>query len=390
MKAAAAVGNPQDAVKVNMLARQFLRQRAIERVVPLAPVVPNAQQIAGGVINIQPNMAGLLKKFIIEITGTANNTDAANVANLSDIGIANIINNVTFTDSNGVVRTQPSGWQMDFVFRAKHRWGAGSSLLSTALNQSGNFGNNFGVTVAPTGFAHATSQAFRMVWELPICYSDEDFSGAVWLGIVNSPAQLSIILNSAPFAAAGVDSTLAAWKGAAGNLTNVTIQVYQVYLDQIGPQQLPPLDMRKAYELKFTNNQQAFQAGQDNPYSYSNFRRFLSTFLIYNHDPSADAGRAAGTDINYFSLQSASAVPIWKKFPLQVAREARVHTLTDYPLGCYYFSTRRPNAQINTVNFGNVNLILNPITAAAGAYALIGLEDFAELNALRQASSISG
>lgn len=377
----------------NAMIRSMLLRKAIARMIPLPAVTLSATQAAGTAqISIQPQAVGLLTKFIIELTGTANNTDGANAANLSDLGLANLIAQAQFNDTQSYTRIQTTGWHLDFLFRVKHRTGAVRSLLSTAAIDSGNFGNNFGVVVAPTGFAHGTSQPFRMVWELPICYSDDDLRGAVYLGTLNSPSQLNITLTQNPFAAAGVDSTLSAWKGAAGNVSNLTLQVYQVFLDQIprGPNNqpiLPPLDLSTVYELKNTNNQSGYQVGQDNPLSYGNLRRFYSTFQIYNNNPAADAGRAGGTDINYFELQAANFTNFWKKFPLQVARESRVLTLVDLPPGCYYFSHRK--APINTFTYGNMQLILNPITAAAGAYSLIGWEDFSTVNALRQASSLN-
>jgi hypothetical protein len=370
--------------------RALLKRAAVERVLPLPAVNLSAAQAAGTApVVIVPQPVGFLKKFIIEITGTANNTDPANAANLSDIGLANLIGQVAFQDTQSTIRSQTTGWHLDFLFRVKHRWGASAAI--TSVNESGNFGNNFSVMIAPSGFAHGTSQNFRMVFELPVTYSDDDLRGGVWLGVVNASGQLSITMTTTPFAASGLDSTLACWKGAAGNISNVTIQVYQSFLDQVpqkgGVPLLPPLDIQTMYELKNTTNPTPYQAGQENPISYGNFRKFMSTFLIYNNNPATDAGRAGGTDINYFALQSANVTNFWKKFPLQVAREARVLTMQDLPLGCYYFSHRR--SPIDTIAFGNVQLIENPITAAAGAYGLIGWEDFAPLNAVRQASSLA-
>lgn len=375
---------------------QYIRKVGLERMIPLPAVNLSAAQAAGTApVNIQPQAVGLLKKFIVEITGTANNTDAANVADLSDIGLANLLASPAgciLLDTQSNTRISTSGWHLDFLFRAKHRHSAVESLLATAEIDSGNYGNNFGVVVAPTGFAHATSQPFRAVFEVPVCYSDEDLRGAIYLGTLNAPAQLTLQLTTAPFAAAGVDSTLSSWKGAAGNLTNVTIQVYQVFLDQIprgngGVPLLPPVDLSTVYELKTTTNPTAFLVGSDNPLSYTNLRRFMSTCVIYNDNPAADAGRAGGTDINYFLLQVANFTNIWKKFPLQVAREARVLCRKDFPPGCYYFSHRK--APIDTVSYGNTQLITNPSVAAAGAYMQVGWEDFAALNALSQGGSLA-
>jgi hypothetical protein len=377
----------QQARSQNSNIRKLLLSRCIDRMLPIPGLgALSASQAAGtSQIAVAPLAVGLLKKFIIELTGTANNTDGADAALLSDLGLANLISQVQFIDTQSFTRVQTTGWHLDFLFRAKHRTGASRSLLSSAIIDSGNFGNNFAELVAPTNFAHGSSQPFRMVWELPICYSDEDLRGGVFLGTLNSPSQLNITLTQNPFAAAGVDSTLSAWKGAAGNISNLSLNVYQVFLDQIPRDKannpiLPPLDMSTVYELKNTTNQTPYQAGQDNPLSYGNLRRFMSTCLIYNDNPAADAGRVGGTDINYFALQSANVTNFWKKFPLQLARESRVLIGTDLPLGCYYVSHRKK--PINTVTYGNMQLILNPIDAAANAYALIGWEDFATVQAI--------
>jgi len=391
---ATAAAQQQNISAVNRQVRQMLLKSALERKIQLPSPQISALQLAGGApIAIQPQPIGLVKKFVIEITGQANNTDGANAANLSDLGLANLLSQVLFEDTQGYTRIQTTGWHLDFLFRAKHRTGASRTLLATALADTGNFGNIFAIITAPTGIAHGGNAQFRMVYEIPICYSDEDLRGAVYLGLVNAVSKLQLTLNPAPFAAAGVDSTLACWKGAAGNISNVAINVYQVFLDQLprdkaGNPILPPLDKSTAYELKNTANSQAYQVGIDNPTSYSNFRRFMSTFLIYNSNPAADAGRTGGTDTNYLALQSANVTNIKKVDPLELARESRILTMTDFPPGCYYWSHRK--APIDTLNYGNMQLILNPSAAAAGAYGYVGWEDFGALSVLQQAGSLAG
>jgi hypothetical protein len=390
----ATVGTSPQAL--NQRIRQALLAQAVEMKQVIFSGVLSAAQAAGTApINIVPRSVGLLKKFIVEISGTANNTDGANTANISDLGMDNLLaptNGIVFTDLQNNVRIQTAGWHLGRVFKAKHRWGMADALLSTALIEAGVDGNIFGITVAPTGFAHGTSQPFAYTYEIPVAYSDEDLRGACYLGVVNAVAQLQLNMNQAPFTASGVDSTTAVWKGAAGNISTVTITVYQVYLDQLpqgkGGPVLPPLDLSTVYELKNTVNQQPYQAGQDNPLSFANFRRFLSTSYIYNSNPAADAGRNPGTDINYFALQSANFTNIFKTDPLELSRLTRILMYKDLPKGCYYVSHRKK--PISTISYGNMQLILNPITAAAGAYGLIGWEDFATVNALMQAGSLAG
>ena len=375
-----------------------------QRAMVLAAAVPMKQQIfsqtltasqaAGQApISIAPRNVGLVRKFIIEIAGTFNNLAGA-AANITDIGLANLLSQVVFTDLQNNQRIQTTGWHLHFIKSAKHRWANAAALLETALIQAGVMGNNFGVIVAPTAVATGTSPAFRMVFEVPLAYSDEDLRGSVYMNVVNAVANLQLTINPAFMAANSTDSTSAVWKSTGATLTsslsNVTVTVYQEYLDQLprskGIPILPALDLSTIYELKNTTFT-GFVANNEFPIPYANFRDFLSTILIFNDNPAADAGRVGGTDVNYFAQQSANFTNLFKVDPLEQARLARELLMMDMPLGCYYFSSRK--RPISTVNYGNMELIVNPITAAAGAYGLVGFEDFSLVNALTQAGSLA-
>lgn len=354
-----------------------------------------SQQLQAGQlqVNIAPRNVGLVKKFIINVQGTANNTGGAN-ALLSDFGLSNILSQVVFTDLNNNVRVQTAGWHLALLQALKNQWPMTSALLLTALQEfSGDMGAAWNVIVAPNNFATGTSQPFSMWFEVPLAYSDDDLRGAVYMNVVNAVAQLTLNINPNPFVAAATDSTLACWKGSAGNVSAVTVTVYQVYLDQLpvaknGQPILPALDLSTVYELKNTTFG-PFTASQDNPMPYANFRDFLSTFMIYNSNPAADAGRVVGGDINYLALQSANFTNIWKISPLLAALKTRLMLAMDLSHGMYYFSSRRK--PISTTTFGNMQLINNPITAAAGNYTLIGYEDFANVNTLLAgAGSLAG
>jgi hypothetical protein len=60
----------------------------------------------------------------------------------------------------------------------------------------------------------------------------------------------------------------------------------------------------------------------------------------------------------------------------------------DVPKGCYYFGSR--NKPIATVQYGNMQLVLNATTAGPTATLLLAYEDFALKNAVTQAGSIGG
>lgn len=345
-------------------------------------------------INVAPRNVGLVKGFIIQITGTSNNTGGSNTAAITDIGLANLISQIVFTDLNNNVRVQTAGWHLSMVTAMKHQWGNVRAILSSALIDEGNYGNNYPVVIYPTP-AESASAAFSMFFYLPLAYSDDDLRGAVYMNVVNAVANIQISFNQAPYAATNTDSTSAVWYNTTGTMTGLTVTIWQVYLDQLpmgkaGPI-LPSLDLSTVYELKNTTFS-AFVANQDFPMPYANFRDFLSTFVVYNHDPSANAGRPSGAsggdDINYFALQSANFTNIFKYPPVINALKQRHILKTDLPPGCYYFSSRRK--PLSTTTYGNLELILNPVTAASGAYALVGWEDFALVNTLLNAGSLAG
>jgi hypothetical protein len=376
---------------INRAQRQAVLQNAVEMTQQIYSASPQAGQSQ---LNIAPRNVGLVKKFLIKITGTMNNTDGAATANLSDLGLSNLLTQVIFTDLNNNIRIQTAGWHLSFLQALKNQWPMTDALLAASSEQfSATMGNVFPVIVTPTGITHGNSSPFTMWYEVPLAYSDDDLRGAVYMNVVNATANLQLTLNlNGAFTAAGVDSTLAVWKGAAGTITGLTITVYQVYLDQlpVGKQGvvLPQLDLSTVYEIKNTSFS-GFVATQDFPMPYANFRDFLSTFLIYNSNPAADAGRTAGTDINYLALQSANFTNIFKYEPLFAALKTRMLLGKDLPAGCYYFSSRRK--PISTTTYGNMQLINNPITAMAGAYGLVGYEDFAMVNTLlNNSGSLAG
>lgn len=388
--AAGAVAQPS-AQQLNAAQRQLVLAQSVNMTQQIASVTLPSNSAVAAPILINPRNVGLIKRFIIEISGTVNNADA-NVAALTDFGLSNLISNIQFTDLNNNQRVNTSGWHLNMLQSYKYRrpYGAGYALET---DEMAGYGENFPVLTAPSPAAGAGSTAFRAQFELPLAYNDDDLRGAVFANVVNATMQLSIQINPSPAATTGSDFTLKVWKGlvAGSNLTynSVTVTIYQEYLDQLPVGKngvvLPILDLSTIYELKTTpfNN---FTAGQDNPIPYANFRDFLSTSIIYNNSGGA-TGRTAGTDLNYIALQSANFTNLWKTDPLLAAYKARMIINTDNPVGCYYFSSRRK--PISTLQYGNMELILNPITAGNGNYCLVGWEDMALVNTLTQAGSLA-
>jgi hypothetical protein len=383
----------QLAIQNNAIARQLVSSKGLRMVqqVFTTTVTPANNPI----INIQPRYVGLIMGFWVKVTASIHNTTGGGTAiTPTNFGVANLVSNFQLTDLNNLVRINTPGWHINFLNSVKGRWPYASALLNTALdgiNATGSYGSNWAVNVQPASIADTATGICTCWFYVPLAYSDGDYRGAIFANVVNATMQLTVTLNTTPVGVSTADTTNNVYAAAAGAgaMTSATVTVYQDYIDQLptGPQGyiLPQLDMSTIYELKFTNVS-AITAGVDFTVQYPNFRDFLSTIAIFNHDPASGSGRGVGADVNYFGLQAANLTFIFKLEPSLVALRSRTLLHTDLPDGVYYFGHRaRP---IATTQYGNMQLVLNAITANTGAYMLIGWEDFGLQNVITQAGSL--
>lgn len=370
-------------MQLNRAQRDAVLANAIEmkQLIQSVSVVPSQQSV----INFQPRNVGLLKGFIIEVSGTLTN-GAATVANRTQFGSANIVRNFQFTDLNNNVRVNVPGYYLAMLDSARQGWGYGGVY---ANNIPMGYGNNWNVFAAPATIAADTDAAVKHTYYLPIAYSGEDLRGAIYSAVVSATMNLQVSLNTTPFVGA-TDELNAIYKSNANGVwkvgSSVTINVYQLYWDQLpvinGGPVLPMLDLNTIYELKQTTLT-GIAAGQDFPVPYANFRDFLSTTVIYDNGGSYNFG----TDLNYFSLTSANFTNLFKVTPNIAALEARQTFMSDLPGGTYYFSHR--NRPVNTIAFGNMELNLNASTVNANAAVIVGFEGFAQVNQMMSGAGSS-
>lgn len=390
----------QDPRAINALQRQLVLRNAVEMTQIIYQTTIATVAAGTNVLNIPTRNVGLLKRFLIEIAGTA--TAVTSTSTATAFGLANAIQNLQFVDLNNNVRINTDGIQLTVLKQVKARENSLSSLpistVQTDAMMAGQFvasGSTPNFVVINYPLPTTGGLTFRAVFEVPIAYSDDDLRGAVYLNVVNASANLQITFNPSFFSPnAATDTTSYVWTSGAvapGSVTAMTVTVYQIYLDQLpvtaqGAVILPSLDLSTVYELKKTTlTGQAVT--QDNPYAYTNFRDFLSTLTVWN-STGATAGLKGGTDVNYWALQSANFTNIWKIDPLYAAQKYREIVGSDLPLGTYYFSHRKK--PLSTIQYGNLQLILNPSSLTAGScYQYVYVEDFALVNALTQAGSLS-
>ena len=402
MATSAVGGTKMTPAQVNAQARSLINALAVPREQIISAQTFTASGTANisasqPVVNITPRMVGLIRGFIVKVQATVTNGSAVQI-DLTDFGPANLISLFQFQDLANNTRIQTTGWHLAFINTAKQRRPYGTSLVrGTGFDSPINFGSNMaGQISAPSTIAAGGTGTVTMWYYVPLSYSEKDLRGAIYANVVNATMQLSLTFNAQPVVANAADATQAAYVGdVAGSvalavISAATVTVYQDYLDQLPVSQqggviLPPLDISTIYELKNTLVT-SIVANQEFPYQYANFRDFLSTFCVYVNTASTGA-RSNGTDINYWALQSANFTNIWKRNPDRIALIVRNSLQVDPPPGVYYFSSReRP---ISTQQYGNMELVLNALTAGTGAYLLVGVEDFAMLNNVVGAGSLA-
>lgn len=388
--------------QINAQARALINALAVPReqiVFSQAYANVNSQNLSASqpIINVIPRMVGLIRGFAVQVQMTVTNGSAVEI-DLTDFGPANAISLIQFQDLANNTRIQTPGWHINFLNTAKQRRPFSSSLIrGTGFDSPINFGSNMaGQISAPASIAAGASGIITMWYYVPLSYSEKDLRGAIYANVVNATMQLALTINANPVVANGTDSTLAMYQGNAAGpvalavISAATVTVYQDYLDQLpvsaqGGVVLPPLDLSTIYDIKNTIVS-AINANQDFPYQYANFRDFLSTFAVYVNQASNGA-RSNGSDISFWALQSANFTNLWKRTPARIASIVRNVLQVDPPPGTYYFSSReRP---ISTQQYGNMELILNALTANTGAYILVGVESFAMLNNVVGAGSLA-
>jgi hypothetical protein len=324
------------------------------------------------VLNVPVRNVGLILGFLVEVSGTVLNTGAG-ALDRTGVGSSALVKNFTFSDLDNVQRINTTGPLMAVLNSARQGFGFGGAY---APNLPMGYGNNWGPFAAPaTVAAGANTANLKHTYYVPLAYSSSDLRGSIYAAIVNATMNLQITLQDAPCAAGGADGLDKVFTGnaAADWSTPLKVTVYQVYLDQLptsgGVPILPQIDLTEIYDLKYSVYT-GMAAGQDFPIDYANFRRFLSTTMIYDNGGAFNAG----DDINTIALTAANSTNLWKVSPDIAALLARQTFMADPPKGWYYFDSR--DKPVNTVSFGNMQLVVNPITVGANSKIVVGYEAF--------------
>jgi hypothetical protein len=337
---------------------------------PLSPVRFTGNNAAVGQTSvIVLNNVGLNTKLVVEVTGTVAQA-AAETLTRTPLGAANFFSNITLTDLNNVQRINTTGWHMWLVGTARNKAAIGSAFVNDSPVQ---LGSTYLVQNMPASVT--TAAPFRIFFEIPIAYHDYDLRGAIYAGVTSAQWRLQLTINpNLVVPSTATDSTQAVYKSSTADLgifSNIVLQVYQCYLDQLprsnGVPVLPAMSLSYNYLLINTTNLMG-AAGFDTAVFYPNFRTHLSTILQYNNSGALNLG----TDINYIAIQVANMTYLRKIDPFYTQFQTRNILLDDFPAGHYYLDHR--NKPIDTNQFGNTSLVVNPSLVNTGASLNLGYE----------------
>jgi hypothetical protein len=374
----------------NSLARQQLINQSILKKQIIYTFTGDPATI-GNQLNIGGNfvrMAGLLTRFLVEVTATFSEIGGS-TCTATEIGAANLLSNIQFTDLQNNQRHNCPGVQLALTSGMKRHY---PYLTAFTQAQKAFHGPATAppITYATAPTTGATGSA-RCVYEIPVAISNKDLRGGIFLGVYGAQLSLQLTINPNPAPQAG-DSTFAVFYGGTvtpSKITSVTVTVYQEYYDQLpmnnGAYVLPPLDISTVYQLTYTNFTN-LSVGQDYYIPYANYRKYLSQSLIYNNSGTDGGLSSDGTDVQYLKQVAANFTNIFQVEPLEQKRIMRDQQMCDLFQGLYVFRTY--DKPVDTQNYGNMQLDIVPLTAGASAYVYVMSEFIAYQSQISQAPSL--
>lgn len=306
---------------------------------------------------------GLNRRVILEFTGLI--TPTAETLTATSWGIVNLIDRIVLTDLSNYDRINTKGRHLHALATARKRGNYGASFANDGVAR---ITNNVAVQSAPQAANAAFN--FRFYIELPLCYTPDDYRGAIWANVTGGTWRVAITVNATPFVgSATTDLSNAAYQSDAAVqgavMTAMNVKIHQDYLYDVpvnpktGEYILPTMSLAHNYLLLLAPFQGVI-ANSDFAIQYTNNRTFLSTMFEYINN----ATSAPGTDINYIGIQIANQLFIRKTDPFTLALAARELIGGDFPAGFYYVDHREK--PILTNNSGNTQLVINASTAVNG------------------------
>jgi hypothetical protein len=337
------------------------------------------------IVNVPIQPVGLITKFFVEVVTTVTNPAGGSTLTRTGMGPWNSLSMVQYTDPNSSARIATPGWHLANVITRRHRRIPGAAVTTDA---PGGGGATSTPIACPATIAANAAGTVAAVYEVPLAFGRHTLKGSVFSGAVFATQSLQLTFNPAFAKATGTPlDAVFTGSGTGANAPTYSTQiiVYQEYWDQFPLQLIPMLspDLSTVYEIKQTSLASLI-VSSDNYVRFSNLRQFQSTVLAYDNGGVLNAG----TDINYFALQSANQTNEWKRSPRLQAYLTRNAYGDELPAGFYMFDFSED--PIVTAAEGNTVLVINPSAVSANAVLNIGWEDLGVSSVLASAPSLAG
>jgi len=336
------------------------------------------------VISVPIQNVGLITKFVVVAQTTVANPSAGSALSRGTFGPFSTFSLIQYTDPATNQRISTTGWHLAAVTARRHRRVPGAAWTSDSPT---GFGATLSPIACPSSIAANANGTVNVVYEVPLALGRSSLKGAVFAGAVFATQSLQLTFNP-NFAQNGSDPLGAVYTGASNAnppTFSTTVTVYQEYWDQFPLSLLNALspDLSTIYEIKSTSFS-SLVANSDNYVRFTNLRQFLSNVVAFDNGGTLNAG----SDINYFMLQSANQTTEWKRSALLQSYMTRNGYGDDYPAGVYLFDYS--DAPIITAAEGNTVLSVNPSTVNSNAVLQVGWEDLAVSQVLASAPSLAG
>lgn len=358
-----------------------LGQRYSQQIAALSGVPVFGQPLT---INVPVQNVGLITKFWIEVTITITNPGGGSTLTRTNMAPWNMLSSIIYTDPNNYQRINTTGWHLAAVTAMRHRRIPGAAF---ATDTPSGYGSIIAPIQATSSIAASGTGTMKAIFEIPLAYSRNSLKGGVFSGAVFATQSLQLVI-SPSLAIVGTDPVAACYTGANGSAPPTfaaSVTAWQDYWDGFPLSLLQNLspDLSTIYELK-TSAFTSLAVNLDNYFRFSNLRSFLSSIIYLDNGGASNAG----SDINYFALQSANQTTLWRRDVFLQSYLTRQQFGDDFPSQMYGFDFRE--SPINTAAEGNTVLSLNPSSLAGGAYALVGWEDLGTSAVLASAPSLAG
>lgn len=327
---------------------------------------------------------GLTLGFLVRVKATINNTEASGGASLTatNFGPANIFDKIVYTDYDSTDRINVSARNLVLLNALRHGGYMGTGIDS--YDAAGDLipaSGQWPVSNWPKTIAAAASATVEFWMYVPLARAPHrnDFRGAVFSQISGKTANLT--LNFAAAATAiGSDNMRSAYTGATGTVSNVAVECWQMYYDNLptvgktatspGGYLMAPLSWSTLYQIL---DGPLSDLPIANDYAYFNFttvREYFGVGITYNNGNTFNQG----SDIVDMAFFRNISTPTRTWTPNKLTMETRrLLSRADLPAGCYFFDFDYKPVSLSV--YGNSRLGIKAGTVNSGA-ALYKMEEF--------------